>query len=104
MYLHSVPVKMAAKASKVVWKLSLLTTEMWQETSLDIQKNKEKASSSVLLARKSRILNEKTWHRLEKNAQGTAFEAKGRLYTKTKVIERLFVIDLYFSRFAIDYE
>ena len=38
MYLHSIPVKMAAAASKAIWKLSLLTTEMWQETSLDIQK------------------------------------------------------------------
>ena len=30
-----------------------------------------------------------------KIAQKTAFEAKGRLYTTGKVIQRLFVIDLY---------
>ena len=36
MYLHSMPVKMAAASSKAVSKLSLLTTEMGQETSLDI--------------------------------------------------------------------
>ena len=41
MYLNSMPVKMAAAASKAIWKLSLLTTEMWQETSLDIQKQGE---------------------------------------------------------------
>ena len=28
-------------------------------------------------------------------AQKTAFEAKGRLYTTGKVIQRLFIIDLY---------
>ena len=31
-------------------------------------KSKENASSSVLLARKSRILNEETWNRLEKSS------------------------------------
>ena len=36
MYLHSMPVKMAVASSKAVSKLSLLTTEMGQETSLDI--------------------------------------------------------------------
>ena len=30
-----------------------------------------------------------------KIAQKTAFEAKGRLYTTGKVIQRLFIIDLY---------
>ena len=30
-----------------------------------------------------------------KIAQKTVFEAKGRLYTKGKVIQRLFIIDLY---------
>ena len=30
-----------------------------------------------------------------KIAQKIAFEAKGRLYTKVKVIQRLFIIDLY---------
>ena len=30
-----------------------------------------------------------------KIAPKTAFEAKGRLYTKAKVIQRLFIIDLY---------
>ena len=30
-----------------------------------------------------------------KIAQKTAFEAKGRLYTSGKVIQRLFIIDLY---------
>ena len=30
-----------------------------------------------------------------KIAQKTAFEAKRRLYTKGKVIQRLFIIDLY---------
>ena len=32
-----------------------------------------------------------------KIAQTTAFEAKGRLYTTGKVIQRLFIIDLYTS-------
>ena len=32
---------------------------------------------------------------LFKIAQKTAFEAKGRLYTTGKVIQRLFIIDLY---------
>ena len=40
MYLHLMPVKMAAASSKAVSKLSLLTAEMGQETSLDIQKAK----------------------------------------------------------------
>ena len=64
MYLHSMPVKMAAEASKAIWKLSLLTAEMWQETSLDVQKarRRQKAALLVLLARKSRILNEETWN------------------------------------------
>ena len=35
-------------------------------------------------------------HSIEfKIAQKTAFEAKGRLYTTGKVIQRLFIIDLY---------
>ena len=33
-----------------------------------------------------------------KIAQKTAFEAKGRLYTTGKVIQRLFIIDLYFLK------
>ena len=44
MYLHSMPVKMAAAAaaaSKAVGKLSLLTTEMWQETPLTFKKQGE---------------------------------------------------------------
>ena len=42
MYLHLKPVKMAAASSKAVSKLSLLTAEMGQETSLDIQKAKRR--------------------------------------------------------------
>ena len=30
-----------------------------------------------------------------KSLKKNAFEAKGRLYTKDKVIQRLFIIDLY---------
>ena len=41
MYLHSMPVKMAAAASKAVWKLSLLTTEMWQKLPLTFKKQGE---------------------------------------------------------------
>ena len=44
--LHSMPVKMAAAAaSKAIWKLSLLTAEIWQETSLDIQKARRRGST-----------------------------------------------------------
>ena len=32
---------------------------------------------------------------VDKIAQKTAFEVKGRLYTTGKVIQRLFIIDLY---------
>ena len=42
MYLHLMHVKMAAASSKAVSKLSLLTAEMGQETSLDIQKAKRR--------------------------------------------------------------
>ena len=34
-----------------------------------------------------------------KITQKTAFEAKGRLYTTGKVIQRLFIIDLYTQRY-----
>ena len=42
MYLHLKPVKMVAASSKAVFKRSLLTAEMGQETSLDIQKAKRR--------------------------------------------------------------
>ena len=38
-----------------------------------------------------------------KIAQKTAFEAKGRLYTTGKAIQRLFIIDLYTQLAIYDY-
>ena len=50
-------------------------------------KNKYEAMKAVFWA----ILNSNSF----KIAQKTAFEAKGRLYTTVKVIQRLFITDLF---------